>query len=121
MMEGSIDSELQAILPVSVLHRNQHRVVDFVIDTGFNGFLSLSHDLVRRFDLNVVDIQRGITADGRLGVFEVVDVCINWHGQPLIIAAHILGDALIGTRLLEGSEINFSWRAGEPFAVCPGR
>jgi len=79
MITGRIDADWQAIVPLVVQHRDPTQptvTIDFMIDTGFTGFLSIPANWVDRLGLSVVDIQRGITADGRVGYFETVDVTI---------------------------------------------
>ena len=77
MIAGNIDEDRQAIMPLVVQHRDPHEpavTIDYLIDTGFTGYLSLSHSWVQKLRLRVIDIQRGMTADGRVGYFETVDV-----------------------------------------------
>jgi clan AA aspartic protease len=101
MIRGHIDEDLQAIVPLDVLHKTKTETIEFLVDTGFTGFLALPPPLVRKLGLSVIDIQRGMTADGRVGYFETVDVCILWHDQPKVLRAPVLDEPLIGTRLLK--------------------
>ena len=72
MITGRIDADWQAIVPLRVKHHDpagSEAMIDFLIDTGFTGFLSIPPLWVDRLGLSVVDVQRGITADGRMGYF----------------------------------------------------
>ena len=91
--------------------------IDFLIDTGFTGFLSIPRLWVDRLGLSIVDVQRGITADGQTGYFETVDVTILWHDQPRTIRAQVLEEPLIGSRLLRSHQVHFRWIAGTTFEL----
>ncbi len=120
MIAGHIDEDWQAIVPLIARHGHQKdrdETIDFLIDTGFTGFLSLSPEWVQKLDLSVIDIQRGMTADGRVSYFETVDVCILWHDQPRVIRAQVLDEPLIGTRLLRLHQTSLKWVTGERFEL----
>ena len=120
MMTGRIDADCQAIVPLTVKHRNPavpDVSIEFLIDTGFTGFLSIPTAWVERLGLRVIDIQRGITADGRAAYFETVDVTIIWHDEPRTIRAQVLEEPLIGTRLLRSNEATIRWEAGSTFEI----
>jgi hypothetical protein len=57
-------------------------------------------------------VQRGITADGRTGFFDTVEVQVIWHGRPLVLRAQVLDETLLGTRLLNGNEFVVNWEVG---------
>ena len=117
MISGHIDDDLQAIVPLVVLHKGKTETIEFLVDTGFTGFLALPPSLVRKLGLSVIDIQRGMTADGRVGYFETVDVCILWHDQPKVLRAQVLDEPLIGTRLLRSHQSTVRWEAGATFKL----
>lgn len=120
MIAGHIDEDWQAVVPLIALHSDPGGAadtIDFLVDTGFTGYLSLSPAWVHQLGLSVIDIQRGMTADGHVGYFETVDVCILWHDQPRIIRAQVLDEPLIGTRLLRSHQANLRWVAGARFEL----
>ena len=120
MITGRVDTDWQAIVPLVAKHREPTKpdaTIDFLIDTGFTGYLSLPPDWVQKLGLRVVDVQRGMTADGRVGYFETVDVGILWHGQPQLIRAQVLDEPLIGTRLLRSHQAHLRWVAGTTFEL----
>ena len=117
MIVGQLDENLQIIVPLVVVHKAATTEVAFLVDTGFNGFLSVSPELVRRLNLSVVDVQRGITADGHVGFFERVDVCVIWNDRPHTLRAQVLDEPLIGTRLLSGNDLHVRWQSGGEFRL----
>ncbi|RLS51939.1 MAG: clan AA aspartic protease [Planctomycetota bacterium] len=120
MMTGWIDADCQAIVPLAVKHRGSFAPdasIEFLIDTGFTGYLSIPSAWVDRFGLSVIDIQRGITADGRAVYFETVDVTILWHDEPRVIRAQVLEEPLIGTRLLRSNQATIRWESGSTFEI----
>ena len=117
MISGHIDDDLQAIVPLVVLHKAKTETIEFLVDTGFTGFLALPPSLVRTLGLSAIDIQRGMTADGRVGYFETIDVCILWHNQPKVLRAQVLDEPLIGTRLLRSHQSTMRWEAGATFEL----
>lgn len=117
MILGHIDEELQAIVSLVVMHKAKTETIEFLVDTGFTGFLAIPSSLVRTLELSVVDIQRGMTADGRVGYFEIVNVCVLWHDQPKIIQAQVLDEPMIGTRLLRSHQTTVRWEPGATFEL----
>ncbi len=118
-MRGFIDADLQAVVPLTVTRGTRTETVEFIIDTGFSGFLSVSPAMVERFNRPVGGIQQGVTADGRIGFFEVVDVSILWHGRAQIFEAQVLDEPLIGTRLLHLQHVSMDWKPGAEFGLKP--
>ena len=65
MIEGLIDKNLEARGRLPVHHAGETHEIDFLVDTGFNGYLAVPESIVRTLDLELKDIPSGITADGR--------------------------------------------------------
>lgn len=102
MITGRIDENLEARLALEIFTHERTHEVEFLLDTGFNGFLSLPIPLVNRLKLPLGEVQRGITADGRTGYFDTVRVVIIWNSRRLHLHAQVLEEPLIGVRLLRG-------------------
>ncbi|MCX7410280.1 MAG: clan AA aspartic protease [Planctomycetales bacterium] len=112
MITGHIDENLEARIKLSVKADADVTAVEFLLDTGFNGHLSVTRALVETLGLELKDVQSGITADGRLGYFETVDVDVVWHGRETTVRAQVLDEAMLGTRMLKGCELSALWNAG---------
>jgi clan AA aspartic protease len=117
MITGRIDENFEARIEVQILHEDLTEAVEFLVDTGFNGYIAIPLLLVERFDLRLGAVQTGITADGRTGFFDTVEVQIIWHRRPLMLTAQVLDEPLIGTRLLAENELFANWRVGGEFRL----
>ena len=82
-----------------------------VLDTGFNGHLTLPPELIRRLDLEP-ELQTDVTlATGARERLDTWHGYIIWHGRPRSI--NILetpGNPLVGMRLLAGSQLTIQAR-----------
>jgi clan AA aspartic protease len=113
MIVGRITGEdLEARVRLELLNKGKTTEVDFLIDTGFSGYMAVPLTIVESLDLEFQDLQRGIMADGRRGFFDTVDLCVIWHDQPIIVRAQVLGEPLIGTRMLKGHSVQANWQHG---------
>jgi clan AA aspartic protease len=102
MMQGVVNRRCEATLRLVVGNTNQQRqVIDAVIDTGFNGFLTLPSSIITALDLpwNASDIVT--LGDGSETLFDLYSVTIIWDGQLREIdVAESETDPLIGMSLL---------------------
>ena len=121
MIEGLIDQNLEAWVRLCVHHAGKTHEIDCLMDTGFNGYLAVSESIVRSLDLDLKDIQKGITADGRSSYFNTVDLQVTWHGRTTVVRAQVLDEPLLGTRMLRGSELRAVWKSGNLVTIneCP--
>lgn len=104
MIQGVVNPRCEATLPLVVGNKNgQRQVVDTVIDTGFNGFLTLPSAVITALDLpwNASDIVT--LGDGSETLFDLYAATIIWDGQYLEIdIAESETEPLIGMALLYG-------------------
>ena len=106
MIAGGIRDGIEIIVPLELFDAgNQRQQIDFVLDSGFTGYLSLSLDIVRRLGFSPRGTQEGKLADGSVSFCQLVTVTVIWNGIPRRLEAQILGEPLIGTRLLKGFEL----------------
>ncbi len=109
MINGWISSNLDAIVELGISNAAVVHKQQFIVDTGFNGFIAVPQCLVDRLGLPLRDVQLGITADGHSSFFDTVEITVLWHDEAITVQAQILDEALIGTRLLRGSRIGADW------------
>ena len=64
--------------------------VDALIDTGFNGFLTLPPAVVTALGLTRRSRGRAQLANGREEVFDIYGVTVLWDGQPQYVEAAVL-------------------------------
>lgn len=109
MIVGAIDPNLDARIELEIVIECERKKVECVLDTGFNGFLSLPMPLVNKLGLKLGAVQSGITADGKSGYFDTVRTTILWLDEEKSFQAQVLDEALIGTRLLRGLRMEADW------------
>ncbi|BAZ30775.1 hypothetical protein NIES4074_32370 [Cylindrospermum sp. NIES-4074] len=72
MITGIVNADFEAIIPLSVFGLDgKIYTQDAVIDTGFNGWLSLPTNLITRLNLRWKRRGRAILGDGSECVFNV--------------------------------------------------
>ena len=78
------------------------REIEAVIDTGFNGFLTLPPALVTELDLPLEGAGRATLGDGSEVAFPYYDVAVLWDGLPRYgLADAAATTPLIGMSLLD--------------------
>lgn len=120
MIRGVVQT-LQARLELPVRGPGRrYRPVTVLVDTGFDGWLSLPAEMVADLDLPVVGDGQGFLADGSESRFDVHEATIRWHGRPRPIPVYAIGPApLIGMALLDGTEVNLRVREGGAVTIKP--
>ena len=107
MITGQVTVYREAIISLSVQGpEGQSREIDAVIDTGFNGFLTLPPSLVQELGLAWRRRGRAMLADGSDSLFDIYEATVTWDGRPRRIAVDgVNSDPLIGMSLLYGYEL----------------
>jgi clan AA aspartic protease len=101
---GVVSPRCEATLPVLVKNANgQQQMIDTVIDTGFNGFLTLPSSVITALDLPWQMSDIVTLGDGSKALFDLFTATIIWDGQYRDIdIAESETDPLIGMSLLYG-------------------
>lgn len=96
--------------------------VEFVVDTGFEGDLSVPSDLVRLLDAQPRFLTRRKLADGTHLDCPVYQIVLDWNGEPHTIEALVLeNNPLLGTLLLDGCRLEVEMEeSGEVVIELPG-
>jgi len=87
--------------------------IEAVVDTGFNGFLSLDQPLIGALGLAYERQERTMIANGVIEECAVYSGTVVWDGgdrNALIQSAN--GGPLLGTALIEGYELRVQMREG---------
>ena len=104
MIQGVVNLRQEATIPLVVGNvSGQRQVIDAVIDTGFNGFLTLPATLVTALSLlwNASDIVT--LGDGSETIFDLYAATVIWDGRyQEIDIAESETEPLIGMALLYG-------------------
>lgn len=95
-------------MPVGQAHE-----VETVIDTGFNGFLTLPPAIIAALGLPWLCRQQGELADGSIQTFDVYVATVDWHGQSRSVEVEAAdSQPLLGTALLQGPELRVQVKPG---------
>ncbi len=114
MITGSVNSELEAIVRVVVRGPTRtDREVEAVVDTGFNGWLSLPGTLINQLGLPWLTRGRVALADGSEHECDVYTTTVIWDGQPRRVPVDSAEtDPLVGMSLLKGFDLHVQVRDG---------
>ncbi len=107
MITGIVNSALEATIAFSVQDVNgQTQTLDAVIDTGFNGFLTLPPTRVSSLGASWLYRGQAVLADGSVQVFDVYTVTVIWDGQPRRVEVEAVDAApLVGMALLQKHDL----------------
>ena len=114
MITGVVTSNLEAIIRLGVRgHHHDEQQVEAVIDTGFNGWLSLPGNLIDQLGLPWLTRGRVILADGSEQECDVYAATVIWDSQPRRVPVDAAEtDPLVGMSLLNGFDLHMQVRNG---------
>jgi clan AA aspartic protease len=120
MMTGIVNADLEALLRLSVRDAGGHpHEVEAVIDTGFNGFLTLPPALVAALGLPWLCRQQGQLADGSFQAFDVYVATVDWDTQPRSLEVEATdAQPLVGMALMQGSELRVHVMPGAAVTIA---
>ena len=112
MIKGRVTADRTPVIRLEVLDGLGRLVpVAAVLDTGFNGDVSLPIPTIRRLQLRPMGQRRFTLADGEVSVMNTYLGRANWHEEPLeVIIVESQGTAMVGMNLLWGSRITIEAR-----------
>jgi clan AA aspartic protease len=121
MITGIVTADREAVIRLVVKGPSgQGHEIEAVVDTGFDGWLSLPPSIISV--LNLPWRRRGLAllADGSERVFDIYEATVQWHRQARRIAVDSADTApLVGMALLEGRELKMQVRAGGKLQIRP--
>ena len=108
MIEGAVNAAYEAALVLTVQSPEGHaREIEAVVDTGYDGFLTLPPLLVGQLGLPFVTSGEATLADGSAVNFDIHMVTIDWDGQTRYIETDAAETTpLVGMRLLVGHDLH---------------
>ncbi len=107
MITGTVNADFEPIISLSIRRPDGEVFTqDAIVDTGFNGWLSLPPDLIAELNLRWKRRGRAILGDGSECVFNVYEVVVIWDGALLTIPVDEAdSDPLVGMSLMEGYQL----------------
>jgi clan AA aspartic protease len=120
MMTVTVNADLEPLLRLTVRNAaGQPQDVGVVIDTGFNGFLTLPPALVAALGLPWLCRQQGQLADGSVLAFDVYVATVDWHGQQRSVEVEATdAQPLLGMAIMQGSELRIQVVPGGTVAIA---
>ena len=121
MIEGIVNANYEAVITLPLQgSANQVREVEAVIDTGYNGLLTLPPSMVAELSLPIVSQGRATLADGSEAAFNVYGVTVVWDDKPMYVETGAVGvDPLVGMALLDGHNLNIDVENGGRVLIQP--
>jgi clan AA aspartic protease len=81
MMQGWVNQNCEAMLPIVVGHGNAPKqMVEALIDTGFPGFLSLPLSIIESLGLPWIFSDSVTLGDGSEAIFQMYQATVIWDG-----------------------------------------
>lgn len=114
MITGTVNADYEAIIRLHVQGPTGH-TQDFeaLIDTGFNGFLTLPPALITALGLTRRSRGRAQLANGREALIDIYGVTVFWDGQPQYVEADAVDTMpLVGMSLLDGYDLHIQVTVG---------
>jgi clan AA aspartic protease len=107
MIAGIVNDYYDALNPLRISGDDGNsRQIEAVIDTGFNGFLTLPPSLIAELEGNLIGTGRAILADGEERLFPLYDLTVSWDGELRAVEVDAAdADPLVGMAMMDGFEL----------------
>jgi clan AA aspartic protease len=82
MIKGRLDSQREALISLPLRGvRGEGQAIEAMIDTGYNGFLTLPPDLIEELNLSFLRSSRAILGDGSTVEFDIHEGTVIWSDR----------------------------------------
>lgn len=121
MIAGSVNEFREPIVTMEIHGPTGRSVrVQAIVDTGFNGFVSIPAALAERLSLPRTGATRAELANGEVVAVAVCRATVRWHGHDQRVDVLVSdGGPLIGMHLLAGSRLRIQCDAGGDVEIEP--
>ena len=109
MLKGRVNRHGEPVISIQLILRNRPSNLNAVIDTGFNGYLSVPRRLLIRSKWLAIGTEKFEIATGALVEQEIYLGEIIFDGQRGPVYS-VTQDILIGTKLLRGKTLVVNFR-----------
>ena len=120
--KGEVNPHHEAVVRLPLIDSSgQTRDIEAVIDTGFNGFLTLLPAQVAELGLTRLGQKSLILANGSRDIFDTYGVTVLWDGQLRFVDADE-ADAtpLLGMSMLDRHDLSIQVRTGGRVVIQAG-
>lgn len=119
MITGIVTDDRQILIELALISADQPPVsLTALVDTGFNGFLTLPRDVLKALGASQVGTRRAELGDGNQVEMNLFLAKVQWLGKEReILALQADSIPLAGMALLWGSRVMFVARSGGPFTI----
>jgi len=107
MIAGAVNSRHEALIRLPILDTaGTPHDVEIILDTGFNGSLTLPTSLIAQLSLPWYSPRKPILGKGQEELFDVHAATVIWDGVPRPVLAHAMNTApMLGMALLAGHDL----------------
>jgi clan AA aspartic protease len=113
VITGSVSGHHALVRLELRLASGQQVEIDFVLDTGFAGYLTLPPSVISALSLPFLLRMPAYLADGSRIMLAVHEVAVLWDGtERLIEVLATGGEALLGAAMLNGHEVTIQFVDG---------
>jgi clan AA aspartic protease len=107
VIEGRVTAHREALVSLSLRSgQGEEHAIEAVIDTGYDGFLTVPPDLIEQLGLPYLRSSRAILGDGSVIEFDIHEVTVIWNDRLRRIPVDAADVApLLGMGLLYGHEL----------------
>lgn len=117
-MNGTVVGRQPEIRVNFILPNGQKLGIDFVIDTGFEGMLTLPPYAVAAMQLPYAGPISANLADNTDCTVDQHEAIIEWHGRDVLVTVLAMGKRpLLGTAMLEGSDVGIRFEDSGPIII----
>jgi clan AA aspartic protease len=108
MIEGAVNGYGEAVVTLTVRGpTGQEGRFDFVVDTGFDGAMSLHPSIAAALELPRLGVEHAMLADGSVAVFPSSAVSVLWNGKLRRVSVSVAENVpFLGMAALEGHELH---------------
>lgn len=113
-----MNADRELVIPLTLWGvGGRRRRIEAVIDTGFDGWLSMPPSIIRELG-TWTPLAQAMLADGSTSVFDIFEGTVTWDRRRRVIPIDEADTTpLVGTELLAGYELNARIEPGGDLAI----
>lgn len=123
MIEGEVHGSTEAIVELTLRGPDgQQERLDFKVDTGFDGALTLHSAVVSALGLARSGVQEVVLADGSVVLCDLCGGFVDWDGVSRPVEVHVSDSvSLLGMALLADHQVRIDVVEGGTVRIAPLR